>query len=55
MLDSLEHGFDAYPGETIRERAEAFVKELGFTDADLATLRDILLESEHENECEGDE
>lgn len=44
MLDSLEHGFDAYPGETIRERAEAFVKELGFTDADLATLRDILLE-----------
>ena len=55
MLDSLERGFDAYPGATIRERAEAFVKELGFTDADLATLRDILLESEHESECDGDE
>ena len=55
MLDSLERGFDAYSGATIRERAEAFVKELGFTDADLATLRDILLESEHESECDGDE
>ena len=33
-----------YPGDTPRARCEAYVKELGFTDADLARLRQILLE-----------
>ena len=43
-FDRLEHGFDASPGETIRERVEAFVRELGFADADFATLRSIMLQ-----------
>ena len=40
----LVRGFDRWPGDTIRERVEAYVRSLGFDDADIATLRDILLE-----------
>ena len=31
-------------GETIHERVEAFVKSCGFTDADIAHFRDLMLE-----------
>jgi len=37
-------GFDRWPGDTINERVEAYVLDLGFTRDDIATLRDILLE-----------
>ena len=40
----LVRGFDRWPGDPIRERVEAYVRSLGFDDADIATLRDILLE-----------
>lgn len=36
--------FEQYPGATINERVEGYVKSLGFTDGDLETLRGILLE-----------
>ena len=35
----------AYPGETVNARAEAFVRSLGFTDADLAKFRSLMLEN----------
>ena len=44
-FDKLVKGFDAYPGATIHERVEAFVKSCGFTDADIARFRDLMLES----------
>lgn len=34
-----------YPGVTTREKAEAYVKDCGLTDADIGKLRKILLES----------
>ena len=37
--------FAKYPGATINERVEGYVKSLGFTDRDFETLRGILLES----------
>ena len=43
-VDGLERALGRYPGATVRERLEGYVKSLGFTDADIATLRDILLE-----------
>ena len=43
-FDKLVKGFDAYPGKTIHERVQAFVKSCGFTDADIARLRDLMLE-----------
>lgn len=43
-VDALERSLARYPGATVRERLEGYVKSLGFTDADIATLRDILLE-----------
>jgi len=43
-FDKLVKGFDAYPGATVRERVEAFVKSCGFTDADIARLRELMLE-----------
>ena len=43
-FDKLYTGFDAFPGETIHERVEAYVLSLGFTKDDIQTLRDILLE-----------
>ena len=44
LFDHLVRGFDRWPGGTIRERVEAYVRSLGFTDDDIATLRGILLE-----------
>ncbi len=44
-LDKLVKGFDAYPGATIHERVVAFVKSCGFTDADVARFRELMLES----------
>lgn len=41
--DKLVAGFDKYPGKTARERAEGYVKSLGFTDADIAKFRSIML------------
>lgn len=43
--DKLVAGFAKYPGATARERAEGYVKSLGFTDADIAKVREILLEA----------
>ena len=43
-FDKLVKGFDAYPGATIHERVVAFVKSCGFTDADIARFRDLMLE-----------
>ena len=34
----------AHPGETVNARAEAFVHSLGFTDADFAKFRSLMLE-----------
>jgi protein-tyrosine phosphatase len=42
-FDKLRRMFDGYPGATTREKAEAYVKELGFTDADIARFRGIML------------
>ena len=44
---SLEGVFEilaAHPGETVNARAEAFVHSLGFTDADFAKFRSLMLE-----------
>jgi hypothetical protein len=33
-----------YPGETTRHKAEAYFRDLGYTDKDIEKLREILLE-----------
>ena len=43
-FDKLRKVFDAYPGANTREKVEAYVKELGFTDADIEKFRGIMLE-----------
>ena len=43
-FDKLRHVFDAYPGANTREKVEAYVKELGFTDADIEKFRKIMFE-----------
>ena len=43
-FDKLVAVFNKYPGVTVRERVEAYVKELGFTTEDIATFRSIMLE-----------
>ena len=43
-FDKLRAVFNAYPGNNTREKVEAYLKELGFTDADFAKLREIMLE-----------
>jgi protein-tyrosine phosphatase len=43
-FDKLRKVFDAYPGANTREKVEAYVKELGFTDADIEKFRSIMLE-----------
>ena len=43
-FDKLVKGFDIYPGATIHERVVAFVKSCGFTDADIARFRELVLE-----------
>ena len=47
--DELVKRFGRYPGSCSRERVEAFVREQGFTDADIAAFRSIMLESSREN------
>ena len=37
-------GLCKYPGATMKEKCESYVKELGFTDADIAKFRSIMLE-----------
>ena len=44
LFDHLVRGFDRWPGDSINERVEAYVLDLGFTPEDISTLRDILLE-----------
>ena len=44
LYEKLVAGFDRWPGETLRERVEAYVISLGFTKEDIAFLRDWLLE-----------
>ena len=45
-FDKLVEGFRKnYPAPTLRESCEKYVRDLGFTDADIAKLRSILLES----------
>ena len=41
--DRLVAGFMRYPGGCARERVEAYVREQGFTDTDMAHLRRLLL------------
>ena len=41
--DKLVAGFGKYPGSNARERAEGYVKSLGFTDEDIAKYRKIML------------
>ena len=43
-FDKLRRVFDAYPGANTREKVEAYVKELGFTDADIEKFRKIMFE-----------
>ena len=43
-FDKLVAVFNKYPGGTVQARVEAYVKELGFTDADIAAFRAIMLE-----------
>ena len=43
-FDHLVSAFEKLPGRTTREKVEGYVKSLGFTDADLATFRGIMLE-----------
>ena len=42
--DKLVAGFNAFPGATSGERVAAYVKSLGFTDADIEKLRSLMLE-----------
>ena len=42
--DRLVEGFAKYPGSNACERAEGYVKALGFTDADIAKFRELMLE-----------
>ena len=44
LFDHLVKVFDAYPGDTINQRIEAYVLALGFTMADIEKLRSIMLE-----------
>ena len=43
-FNKLVKVFDAFPGANIHEKVEAYVKSLGFTDADIAKFRSIMLE-----------
>lgn len=43
-LDSLRKALEDYPGESLQERIESFVKSLGFTDADVRAFEEIMLE-----------
>lgn len=43
-FDKLVHVFDSFPGVSLHERVRAYVKDIGFTDADIESLKSILLE-----------
>ena len=43
-IDHFLEGLNKYPGATMKEKCENYVKALGFTDADLAKFRSIMLE-----------
>ena len=43
-LDKFVAVVNAYPGETLADKTAAFVKDCGFTDEDIAFVRDFLLE-----------
>ena len=43
-IEGIFTALAAYPGETVNARAEAFVRSLGFTDADITRFRSLLLE-----------
>ena len=42
--DPLVRAFDGYPGATFNARIEAYVKDCGFTDGDIARFREIMME-----------
>ena len=44
LFDKLVAGFDRWPGDTINERVEAYVLDLGFTPGDIAKFRETMLE-----------
>lgn len=43
-LDGLLKVIDAYPGETVNARIEAFVRDCGITDAEIARFRSLVLD-----------
>lgn len=43
-FDDLMNVFAPYPGATLREKAEGYVKSLGFTSADVERFRSLMLE-----------
>ena len=43
-FDKLVKVFDAFPGRTIHARVRAYVKDLGFTDAEIDRFREFMLE-----------
>ena len=43
-FDKLVKVFDAFPGATLHERVAAYVKSVGFTDADIEKFRELMLE-----------
>lgn len=43
-IEGIFTSLAAYPGETVNARAKAFVRSLGFTDADITRFRSLLLE-----------
>ena len=45
-LDRFVAVVNSYPGKTLADKTAAFVKDCGFTDGDIAFLREFLLESE---------
>ena len=44
LFFKLVRGFDRWPGDTINERVEAYVLDLGFAPEDIAAFRDLMLE-----------
>lgn len=44
-IDHFLAGINKYEGATMKEKCESYVKALGFTDADIAKFRSIMLEA----------
>ena len=51
-LDRFVAVVNSYPGETLADKTAAFVKDCGFTDADIAFLREFLLEADSSGQGE---